>query len=312
MDFLERILNCKDEELDEILTTRIQELTNASITYNGNYDVIGYEIDLDHQVFKDPEHKEVNFNIINNWIDYIPKGMKIVYGGELDGRSGFGSNKGRYFYMDSEDYLKDFCLYLRDLKPVLSSPYKLIPIVFDFLYSYLGAFKINGRTREEMHTVLVDKDGKYIEPKQGHGISDYKGNGAAMCTEYSAMTSNILCLFDFSTIFLCGKVDGEDHNFSMAAYKEDDYSLLDMANGVDVYNEAGSFCGKAPYMVLLDDFTQEDYDSFVYGKKHLKLDDFCVIKAKDKSYFFYYDTERDYSVDGLEKKKDPQKGLIRL
>ncbi len=71
---------------------------------------------------------------------FLPKNMKVVYGLRWDSLSGKASNRGNYYYMNDQEYLYDFCKFIKDKE-----------IVDEYGYSILGDTLLKfsyDRTRE--------------------------------------------------------------------------------------------------------------------------------------------------------------------
>ena len=300
MDFLEKIFNCSEKEIIEIIEKRIDEVTKESNKTNGTHNIIGYRLDLNEKTKREDGSEELDPIEINYWFGYIPKNTRIVYGGSFDYDICKGSNEGQYYYMDSEDYIYEFVDYVRKNQIVVNDPYDIVGYLHLFLLSYFGKNRMDTISRETLHALLLNQDGRYFEPIKEHSISDFKGTGGAVCTEFSALSTNILSIFGFDTIFLSGFYNGQGHNFLVVSYGEDDcFNVLDLSCPVEVFDEQNRIIKTAPYVMELEGFTEDDFCKFIFEGNHLLLEDYYLTKFdRDHIYATYTkDDERDYSMD---------------
>lgn len=200
MEIYKRILSCKDKNIKGLISKIIYKLTEEA--WNDNCDdvsTIGC-FPVKTSILDLESEGADYYNETPYWIGYIPLGMRVAYCMDIDFQ-GMYSDMGGYFVMNSDEYILEFARWLRGKKVVINNPYELINYVNEFLDIYFNVVKINQVNRKNLHILLVDKNGNLIPPLQEHNITDFKGVGAAMCTEYAALASNILSVFGFNTLF---------------------------------------------------------------------------------------------------------------
>ncbi len=307
MEIYKKILTCSDKKLNKIIQDRIDQLTEAAIEENGDdVSTIGYypiKLSLSENPTGEEYYEEISF-----WIGYIPLGMKMAYKIDTDEHNKF-TDTGGYSIMDSEEYVFEFARYLRSKKIVISDPHELLDHVNTFLDMYFGTYSLTEITRKEMHTLLVDKNGNYITPINEHNISSFRSTGAAMCTEYSALSANILSVFGFNTIYVSGSFDKEGHNYTLISYGED-CGVLDLSYPVEVFSIEGDFLRYVPYYGVIN-LNDDEFDEFLAGERKVELEDYCFIEMNGHLHkSIIQEEKRTYSVDGEEIEEEPPKVLI--
>lgn len=305
MDFLERIKDLNDEELEKVVKEKITKLESEKpedeqkeigFLLNSNpkrydmYDIDGMNcFDLDVHCFH---------------AGYIKKGTKIIYGISYDGNAN-AKSEGNYYYMDDEEYIYEFCKYIRDKD--IQNEYELFDYVIEFLRGYFGV--IEDISRADMFRLIYKDEETFFKPTKEHSIKDFKGKGNALCTEYSAAAQNILSLFDIYPYFIIGSecIDNGKvgyHAFNIISFNEKSSgeeinALIDFSAPVNLYDIDYNVLSVSPYMFILDDFGEEFVHDFIYNNRDIVAEDYGYIKVGDRIFYAAYDRNRHYFVDGM-------------
>ena len=146
------------------------------------------------------------FMLYDTYHGYIPLGTKIIYGAFFNFENHTYANHGYYYYLDDESYIVDFFKYLRTRK--VENEYDILVAVKEFLAIYFEK-NIDGISRDELHQLIYKSDGTFFHPVKEHSIKDFKGNGSALCSEYSAIAENILSVLGFDMMYLMDSEPGQ-------------------------------------------------------------------------------------------------------
>lgn len=307
--FLHSIEHLNDFQLEKKVQQKIQKLERKSKKYCPFDDGIGYMVSYN------PDVDELNLETLNldasfvlNCIygQFVRPDTKMIYCLQWDLNSGVGVNNGNYYYMDDQDYLYEFCNFIKDKE--IEDEYELFEYIRDFLRDYFGYLKKIGR--EEMNQLIMRSDGFYYDPIQEHSIHDFKGKGNAMCSEYAIMAHNLLKLFDFESYLVIGNVilDGETpmpHAYNLIKFKEQDtgkviHAVMDFANPVAVYDIDFHKIGEVPFMGFFDSLDQDFINQFVDGEVHLDFDEYRYIILNDTVLKLGLENrKRDYYIDSF-------------
>lgn len=302
MKFLDKIKTLPDDKLDKVIKRRIRYLEEKSNKdSNHGEKVIGYHIGYNPTYYgiDDSDLMEVNLRCIYN--DFIPKDYKLVYGMEYTD-DGFASNSGMYYYVDDQSYLYDFCRYIREMEDV--SDFNFFGYIRDFIRGYFGQLKI-GLPREKMHTLLTDEYGNILPPYNEHSLSNFKGKGNALCTEYAVMAQNILQLFGYDSSIVVGNAifdDAEEgHAYNLVSFRDDETGedldvVIDFINPVDVYDINYRKIGEEPFIGYIDDFNQEKVNNFVLGQEHFTFNEYYYLLVADSLLRVDVNTLREYYI----------------
>ncbi len=305
MDFLEEIKKLSDDELEKVIDEKIKVLEKESLELNPDSNIIGYHLNYnpdDYRIMNfDDEELTFGFDVSCFTSGYIRKGCRMVYGFCYDDL-GIVSNNGSYYDIDTEDYVYDFCKYIKDKD--ISSEYELFDYILDYIKNYIGHIK--NIDRDEMFKMIWRGYRTYYPPENEHAFSWFRGQGNGMCTEYSLMAQNILELFDIDSSLIIGKVNTDDedeefHAFNIISFVDKETNeeielLIDFANCVEVYDLNFNNIGYSPYIMDLTDLSDEEIDDFIYNGKHLTCDDFDYLVFGDSFVQISYDRERDYYI----------------
>lgn len=224
MDLLEKINNCKEEELTSIIDVALQN----AIASADKKERLGFT-DGGLVTAKIPSHK-----------GFISPDSRIKY-------SNFSMNM---YSMKTTDYIYDFAKYIKRNK--INNRGTLVKYVENFINGYFGIS--NGADMRDTYFDQIafqttTTDDEYFEKLENLEIGDLKGKNVAMCTERAALAQNLLSLFDFDIYYCMGCVNNngkdESHCFNIARAK-DSFMLLDYSLPVSVF-ENGRAVDYAPF-----------------------------------------------------------------
>ena len=302
MDFYNELINLSDNEIDTLVEERINELDDRNTTED---DFIGYEADnniIKKEIKYNESGKSYGIDMKCFYSGYIKENTKIVYGMIYDGEGNI-SNNGSYYYIDTHEYINDFCKYISKIE--VSNEYELFEYLIDFLKEYFGYFeKIS---RNEMFKLIVDNYGRNITPINEHGLSWFKGKGNALCTEYSIMAQNILNVFGIESYLVIGtiktgngKPEGHAYNllkiFNEAGHEKN--LLIDFCNHVNTYDINFKLIAPSPFIEELQYLDQEFINELVNNRKHLIFGDYNYMIVGNTLTKLSYDRNRDYYISG--------------
>lgn len=205
-----------DVDIDTYIEELVEKMSIISEEFNGYYKIFGCNHD------ETVDNKPLVFNGETfeldiepeplQWHFFLPDYVKIYYG--RTGEDGTMLDLGFHYYIDDNEYLKDFARYLRN-NLTEGEIYELtdkdfIYHVFNFLNSYFESLtKKEHDDRVSMHTYLVDSNEKSISTRK-HSNKDFYGRNNAVCSEYSSMGLNILGIFGYNASIVYGVVADED------------------------------------------------------------------------------------------------------
>ena len=271
MDLLQRILECKEEEVDSIIEAAINE---ANIKAE-KVEKLGFlDYANSHSLFK----------------GFIPLKTRIKY----------GNINMEDYGMESTDFIYEFAHFIK--KYNIKNKASLIHNLEYFVNSYFGfPGKIDRETIfNDIAWQTTNTDDEYFEALKNNKIGDLKGKGAAQCTERSALVQQILSIFGVEVYYCMGCVDlgdrQEAHCFNIVKRKND-YALLDYSLPITSFNQDNSVKAYYPFVGTL---TNEEFLDFV-NNGTIKTFDFYNIKDNQKEKT---GTKRKYVVGTYEIEKD--------
>ena len=287
-ELLKFIKECdNDEDIEYVADALIDCFSKESFEKNHHHDTIGSltGVSPSEDVFKD---KNVIYSI-NAWVGYIPKGTKIVYGTYTDSNN-YAYTKGSYYYLDDDSYVYEFFKYLKDKD--VEDLNDLILYIHKFLTLYLGK-NYNSLDREEMHKLFYMNDNTYFKPAKEHSIRDFYHNGSAMCTEYSVMGCNLLCVFG-----LCAMVIMDEyHAFNILIDDKDTGSIIDFSNYVVVKDLYNRFLTHVPFFEEIEGSNLENIQNFVNSKEKIELEDYYYLYINGSFYKALTGDVRTYGME---------------
>ena len=305
MDIYEMIQKLEGEELDQFITERIEDLEEESREINPQTDTIGYQVDCNPEDYHLLEEK-IGDSLFHNEVDFYPgyirKGTRIVHSIYFNGDKRVVCNKGMYYYLDDDSYIREFCHSIKGRK--ISNEYNLFVLIHHFMRDYFGV--LPDISREEMFTLLYERENVSFPPQKEHSITDFKKRGNAVCTEYAALAQNIMSFFGFKSYYVFGRMQighkkDEEHAFHFIAYKEKKTNqavavLIDYACPIKVYNNRHQLRDYYPYMIDLEEFDQKFINDFFGRETHLIVQDYGYGYIGNIPCFFWNNANRDYYV----------------
>lgn len=211
MDLLEKILNCRDEEVDNIITDAI----NKSNENSTNVKQLGFV-------------NEGSNNLL--FKGFIPLNIRIKY----------EKVALETYKMTTTDFFYEFAHFIR--KNNINNKGKLIYSLESFINNYFGYQKRMDRSVifNDIAWKTTTTDDEYFKALENNQIGDLKGMNAAECTERSALAQQILSLFGIESFYCMGCVDLEDrqeaHCFNIVK-KQNGYALVDYSIPVALFND---------------------------------------------------------------------------
>lgn len=275
MDLFQKIIECKEEDVDSIIETAINE-ANANAAKVEKLGFLDYRKSC--SVFK----------------GFIPLKTRIKY-----------ANLNIEDYgMESTDFIYEFAHFIK--KYNINNKASLIHNLEYFVNSYFGfPGKIDRETIfNDIAWQTTTTDEEYFKALKNNKLGDLKGKGAAQCTERGALVQQVLSIFGTESYYCMGCVDlgdrQEGHCFNIVKRKND-YALLDYSVPIVSYKEDGSANAYYPFVGAL---TNEEFLDFVNNGIVKSFDDYYIKgKQYEKS-----GTKRMYIVGKYEIDKEDKNG----
>ena len=247
MDLFQKILECKEEDVDSIIETAINE-ANANAEKVEKLGFLDYGKSC--SVFK----------------GFIPLNTRIKY-----------ANLNIEDYgMESTDFIYEFAHFIK--KYNINNKASLIHNLEYFVNSYFGfPGKIDRETIfNDIAWQTTTTDEEYFKALENNKLGDLKGKGAAQCTERGALVQQVLSIFGTESYYCMGCVDlvdrQEGHCFNIVKRKND-YALLDYSVPIVSYKEDGSVRAYYPFVGAL---TNEEFLDFVNNGVIKSFDDYYM------------------------------------
>lgn len=247
MDLFQKILECKEEDVDSIIETAINE-ANANAEKVEKLGFLDYGKSC--SVFK----------------GFIPLNTRIKY-----------ANLNIEDYgMESTDFIYEFVHFIK--KYNINNKASLIHNLEYFVNSYFGfPGKIDRETIfNDIAWKTTTTDEEYFKALENNKLGDLKGKGAAQCTERGALVQQVLSIFGTESYYCMGCVDlgdrQEGHCFNIVKRKND-YALLDYSVPIVSYKEDGSVRAYYPFVGTL---TNEEFLDFVNNGVIKSFDDYYM------------------------------------
>lgn len=247
MDLFQKILECKEEDVDSIIETAINE-ANANAEKVEKLGFLDYGKSC--SVFK----------------GFIPLNTRIKY-----------ANLNIEDYgMESTDFIYEFVHFIK--KYNINNKASLIHNLEYFVNSYFGfPGKIDRETIfNDIAWQTTTTDEEYFKALENNKLGDLKGKGAAQCTERGALVQQVLSIFGTESYYCMGCVDLGDrqggHCFNIVKRKND-YALLDYSVPIVSYKEDGSVRAYYPFVGTL---TNEEFLDFVNNGVIKSFDDYYM------------------------------------
>ena len=203
MDLLEKIQNCSETKIDQIISEAIKQAEDNC----QKEEMLGFC----SNVQKNISHK-----------GFISLTTQIRF-------SNYTMNS---YSMKTTDYFYDFARYIK--KRNITNKGNLIKIIENYINIYFGINTKEGDFRDDYFDQIAFQstttDEEYFAKLATIELGNLKGKNIAMCTERAAMAQNLLSLFGIDSYYCMGCVNNagheEPHCFNIAKAK-DCYRLLD-------------------------------------------------------------------------------------
>lgn len=251
MDLLQRILECNEEDVDNIIKKEIEQADLNS----DKVDKLGFL-----------NYRELNYLFKG----FIPLNTRIKY-----------SNLSIEDYgMQTTDYMYEFAHFIK--KYNINTKGTLIYKLEHYINSYFG---MPGKAdREQIFTEVAwnttTTDEEYFVALENNKLGDLKNKGAAQCTERSAMAQQILSLFGTESYYCIGCVDlgdyQEQHCFNIIKRKKD-YAVLDYSCPVTSFSKEGPVKAYYPFVGIL---SNEEFSEFINNGTVKDFENYEFIEGK--------------------------------
>ena len=301
MDIVNILKQIPLEELDNYINNRIELLEKDTFTNTDYRNYIGFDLDINPNLhLYSDEPLLINANCVIK--KYIPLDTKMVYGMLFE--SGGVSCRGNYYYLDDDSYIHEFCKFIHNEN--VCDEYDLFDYVLEFLNDYFGYIKKMDRV--EMAKLIYKNDRSVFTPIQEHSITDFKGKNNALCSEYAALSHNILSFLGFDCALIIGKGNNDSHAFNVVSYIEYETGrkvslLLDFNSVVANIDVNFNILFKSPYIYEID----KDLDEIIEeleNKKVIDCEDYSMMFMHNKVLKLCNYKMRNYSLDIIIKKSE--------
>lgn len=330
MNYYKQLKNLSDIELKKKISSKIKKLERKSKKNNPDtHNVLGYHLGenpTQYEKYMSDSGDNFDLELRCFYNGYLCKGTKMVYGLEYDMKGNAG-NHGNYYYIDDDSYIYDFCKYIQDKD--IENDYELFDYMLEFIRDYYGYIK--QLERGDMFKLITKNKNEYFKPIKEHSISDFKGKGNAMCSEFSVMAQNLLRFFDYESYIMIGTErignhKPESHAFNLLTFKEIDTNkkrnvLIDFSNYINIFDINFKKIGEMPFMGYLDRLDQNLVEEMIFGDKHLVFDDYAYYILGNSMSKLAYERKRDYfidsyirpdkSINSINEEKDESKLLLK-
>jgi hypothetical protein len=273
MSFLEQILNCDEDKLEELITRRIEELNATS-----EKKALGFSSTL--------RKPELHKGFIN-----------------LDSTIKFSRHSLISYSMRTTDFYLEYAMFIRKSK--IMSRTQLVYYTLAFIDSYFGYNKYDADYREDFFYRQVENvkdDDEYFKILESQTIGDLKGWGLAMCTERAALANNVLAMCEFDTYYAIGcmrtpNVD-DAHAYILVKAKKD-YAIVDYSVPVYFHSNNGTYL--FPYTTSV---SQDKLTGFLENGEILECDEYEVYQEGHKLIRKPVEGKREYRVGEVEFAKE--------
>lgn len=311
-EFIEDLKKCNTyEEVVELVDEVIEEEIEISKS-NNSRDFIGFYSEHTCKRFltDNPKSFEIVYN--SGWNGFIDNNIRITFGAFYNLSNGQSDFKGNHYYMDTRDFIYDFCYEHKDYEFV--DEFDLICCIKDSMDKYFNSFTfLNEVSRDKMVLPITKEHGCDYEII--HSFSEFKGKNNAMCTEKAAFANNILSVYGVGVAMALGNivVDGKDegHAFNFVDIG-DGLSLVDFQICDNLYNLSNDCFRKIPFIHDMgEDKTR--LDELADTSERIHCPSYLNVLYGDELYSFYTGKERIYNIGDVVKIKEvvPPKILLK-
>ena len=259
-DFLNAVINCSDEELENIIKERIFLLESSNST--------------DRKTII-PNEKSDDY--CSYYTGFIKNDVKIYF--SMD----FVPNA--CYSMANYDYILLFFKKVKELG--IKNKLEVIRYLSSFMDDYFGKF--SGEDKRE----------KFLLQYNGNAtIECFKGKNLAACSERAAITNNLLEMIGIRSIYVTGTVNEEQHAFNIVM-NNNKYYILDTAFNCCLYDKDNNVLGTVPFFQPLGNMN-EQIEDFLMHDKPLKFYERIARKSDDGSILNENNGQiRKYSIESI-------------
>lgn len=254
MDLLTKIMECQEEEVDEIISQEIKQKNQE----NQKIERLGFLSGIESRpLFK----------------GFIPLTARIKY----------ANINMEDYSMKTTDFMYEFAHFLRQYN--INNKGAYIYNLEYFINDYFGFPHSGKQTREEIlnpwETTTTDEE--YFEALENNEIGNLKGKGAAECTERAALAQQVLSLFGSEVYYCIGCVDlgtrQEPHAFNIIK-RQQDYALLDYSCPISSFNQDKKLQALYPFIGTM---SKEEFAEFSRTGKIKDFENYEMINRKKVS-----------------------------
>lgn len=300
MNYYDEIVSLNDEERHEYVKNRINELEELAKKIESGVETIGYGVDYN---LVRQEENEIDVNVYNIYKGYIKKGTRVVFGLSYIIREKLLGNSGYYYYIDTDEYIYEFCDWIKDI--TIESEIELFLYIQKFIKKYFGTIPF--MSREKMFELLYKDDNSFYSPVKEHGLSWFKAKGNAQCSEYAVLAQNLLSFFGMDSYLLQGEIKEENgvegsHAFNFISCTDDEtgkncFCLLDFSMPVVIFDMNFEYKGEFPFSYFLEDFDEDDLLDYYDNSTILSCPNHMYIIMNNNMIEVPLTTHRDYYIN---------------
>lgn len=203
------------------------------------------------------------------------------------------------YKMNMEDYIDDLVDFIKVNK--IDNLNKMMKMLAKFVIKYFGIFINDNDYREDFQNnflMQIKDDEEYFKTIENFKISDFKGKGIAQCSEFAALSQNVIALLGLESYCVFGKYKDVNHDefhaFNIVKGKNF-YLLVDTAMPHVIYDKNGDFVGAMTNICSLKDFDLEKFLNGEYpivvpmydGVLNKETGEIKSIDLRDGEYFSY-------------------------
>ena len=308
-EFIEKLRECETYEevvdlVDQVIETEI-EISKSNNSYNFiGYDSLSNSFKL---LMENPRFFEFGYN--TGWNGFINDDIRITFGGSFNLRNGSSNFDGFYYYMDTRDFIYDFCYEYKDFE--FEDEFELICFVKLSMDKYFDSFTFTNVVNRQNMFLSVSKDIDR-ETAGNHKFSDFKGRNNALCTERAAYANNLLSVYGVGVCMALGNVyyDGKDEGHAFNFVDMDDgLSLVDFSISANLYDFIGDrVVEQIPFVYDMGDDKTRLSELTETGDK-IYCSSPCHVLYGDTIYSFSTNKARIYNIGNIihvKKAKQPK------
>lgn len=227
-DFLNDIISCSDEELENIIKERLFFLESSNST--------------DRKTIIPNERTDDYGSYYNG---FIKNDVKIYFSMDF--------NPNACYSMSSYDYALSFFKKIKKLG--IKNQLDVIKYLSSFMDDYFGAF------------CGEDKREQFLLQYKGTATIDcFKGKNLAACSERAAITNNLLEMIGIRSIYVTGTVNDEQHAFNIIINKNNQYYILDTSFNCGLYDNQNNILGTIPFFQSLGQLDEQVEKFLMHGE----------------------------------------------